>query len=41
MQRFNLFLENENTIQLGNIEEYSVKNQVKHVAEYLNEMQVG
>lgn len=41
MQRFNLFLENKNTIQLGNIEEYSVKNQVKHIAEYLNEMQVG
>lgn len=35
--RYNLFL-NNNSVQSANIEQYSVKNQVGKVAEYLNEI---
>ncbi|MGI6479115.1 MAG: glycosyl transferase family 1 [Salinivirgaceae bacterium] len=36
--RYNLFLNNNNSVQSANIEQYSVKNQVGKVAEYLNEI---
>ncbi|MGM0625828.1 MAG: glycosyltransferase [Bacteroidota bacterium] len=37
-ERFSLFLEGKNFIKTGNIEAYSVRNQVKHVARYLDEI---
>lgn len=38
LDRFQKFLDNKNTIDLGSITQYSVKNQVRIVSEYLNQI---